>query len=404
MRPGASGRCGRRGRRPRRSAGRSSTSSSTGDPLFSLNYTSDSAEDLGRAKTLGEVPGRDPRLPRHDRQAAGDAGRASAGLRARVRARRRAARCGRRVLLASRRRHLRRHRRRRAERDRALPRRRRARRAVFAAVAVGGLDAAASAGRAAHGVDGRWPGVARRVRRASSPSSTSTCGASTTSCASAATRTTRSTAILDEPRGAATRCECGPLTLPNHKLVPDARWVADLPFERVRSRVQEARAGARASRSSSLGRFAIFKQAWTNELDPARVAAAARRLGRSSPAPTTMPPMRAARRLPARRSARSCCSRSVLRLWGTKTGLPYVYNVDEGAHFVPRAIGMFDHSYDPGYFINPPGADVPLPRRCSGCAGAGTTTRELIATDPTAGLRCSRASRWRVLATRVGRR
>ena len=44
-----------------------------------------------------------------------------------------------------------------------------------------------------------------------------------------------------------------------------------------------------------------------------------------------------------------------LRLWGIDTGLPYVYNADENAHFVPRAIGMFGHSYNPGYFINPPG-------------------------------------------------
>ena len=43
-----------------------------------------------------------------------------------------------------------------------------------------------------------------------------------------------------------------------------------------------------------------------------------------------------------------------LRLWGLKTGLPYVYNADENAHFVARAIGMFDHTYNPGYFINPP--------------------------------------------------
>ncbi len=43
-----------------------------------------------------------------------------------------------------------------------------------------------------------------------------------------------------------------------------------------------------------------------------------------------------------------------LRLWGLKTGLPYVYNADENAHFVPRAIGMFGHTYNPGYFINPP--------------------------------------------------
>jgi hypothetical protein len=44
----------------------------------------------------------------------------------------------------------------------------------------------------------------------------------------------------------------------------------------------------------------------------------------------------------------------VLRLWGFRHGLPFVYNADENAHFVPRAIGMFDHSYNPGYFINPP--------------------------------------------------
>jgi hypothetical protein len=44
----------------------------------------------------------------------------------------------------------------------------------------------------------------------------------------------------------------------------------------------------------------------------------------------------------------------IVRLWGVRHGLPFVYNVDEGAHFVPRAIGMFGHSANPGYFINPP--------------------------------------------------
>jgi hypothetical protein len=43
-----------------------------------------------------------------------------------------------------------------------------------------------------------------------------------------------------------------------------------------------------------------------------------------------------------------------LRLWGIDHGLPYVYNADENAHFVPRAIGMFGHSLNPDYFINPP--------------------------------------------------
>jgi 4-amino-4-deoxy-L-arabinose transferase-like glycosyltransferase len=44
----------------------------------------------------------------------------------------------------------------------------------------------------------------------------------------------------------------------------------------------------------------------------------------------------------------------VLRLWGLRHGLPYVFSADENAHFVPRAIGMFGHSLNPQYFVNPP--------------------------------------------------
>jgi 4-amino-4-deoxy-L-arabinose transferase-like glycosyltransferase len=43
-----------------------------------------------------------------------------------------------------------------------------------------------------------------------------------------------------------------------------------------------------------------------------------------------------------------------LRLWGLRQGLPLVYNADENAHFVAGAIGMFGHTYNPNYFINPP--------------------------------------------------
>jgi hypothetical protein len=43
-----------------------------------------------------------------------------------------------------------------------------------------------------------------------------------------------------------------------------------------------------------------------------------------------------------------------LRLWGIRQGLPYVYNADENAHFVPRAIGMFAFGWNPHYFANPP--------------------------------------------------
>jgi dolichyl-phosphate-mannose-protein mannosyltransferase len=44
----------------------------------------------------------------------------------------------------------------------------------------------------------------------------------------------------------------------------------------------------------------------------------------------------------------------LLRLWGAGHGLPYVFSADENAHFVPRAIGMFGHSLNPQYFVNPP--------------------------------------------------
>jgi len=43
-----------------------------------------------------------------------------------------------------------------------------------------------------------------------------------------------------------------------------------------------------------------------------------------------------------------------LRLWGVKEGLPYVYDVDEAAHFVPRAIAMSGTNLNPHYFANPP--------------------------------------------------
>src|SRR4051812_32549761 len=43
-----------------------------------------------------------------------------------------------------------------------------------------------------------------------------------------------------------------------------------------------------------------------------------------------------------------------LRLWGLRHGLPYAYNADENAHFVPGAMALFGHSWNPHYFINPP--------------------------------------------------
>jgi hypothetical protein len=43
-----------------------------------------------------------------------------------------------------------------------------------------------------------------------------------------------------------------------------------------------------------------------------------------------------------------------LRLWGVGQGLPYIYNIDEAGHFVPKAVEMFSHGLNPHYFVNPP--------------------------------------------------
>ncbi len=44
----------------------------------------------------------------------------------------------------------------------------------------------------------------------------------------------------------------------------------------------------------------------------------------------------------------------LLRLWGIKSGLPYVYDTDENQHFLPHAISLLAHNGNPNYFDNPP--------------------------------------------------
>ncbi|HEY8304986.1 MAG TPA: glycosyltransferase family 39 protein, partial [Solirubrobacteraceae bacterium] len=43
-----------------------------------------------------------------------------------------------------------------------------------------------------------------------------------------------------------------------------------------------------------------------------------------------------------------------LRLWGVRSGLPFIYNIDEAGHFVPKAVAMSSGGLDPRYFVNPP--------------------------------------------------
>ena len=74
----------------------------------------------------------------------------------------------------------------------------------------------------------------------------------------------------------------------------------------------------------------------------------------------------------------------LLRIWGADHGLPYAYNSDENAHFVPRAIGHLRPRVEPGLLRQPARLHVP---RCTSSSAVWFGGREgvsrLFATDPT---------------------
>jgi hypothetical protein len=73
-----------------------------------------------------------------------------------------------------------------------------------------------------------------------------------------------------------------------------------------------------------------------------------------------------------------------LRLWGIKQGLPYSFNSDEDAHFVPRAIGIFALGWNPHYFANPPAYTYLLHFVFALWFGGEAGVTHTFATDPTA--------------------
>jgi hypothetical protein len=243
----------------------------TGDPLFSLHYTSSSAEDLGRSKTLGQLPAAIPgfladviKLPI---LAAGGAGLLAAVLIVP----RRVLWPG--VLLLS-----------------GL--------ATFVAIGIAGLSiierylvlAALAMLLFAAFAAGGWtmlaPGLLRRVWS----------GLAGLAVVAVLVFTVLHlnlrhfdnelrfrgdahvalSAILSRP-AVRTALKCGPLTLPNHKLVPDSRWLAHLSYRRAYARAQMG-AGRYARKRQTrgvqllvLGRFALFEQAFTSDQDPATI-------------------------------------------------------------------------------------------------------------------------------------
>jgi hypothetical protein len=70
------------------------------------------------------------------------------------------------------------------------------------------------------------------------------------------------------------------------------------------------------------------------------------------------------------------------RVWGAKHGLPYAYNSDENAHFVPKAIGLFGHGWNPHYFVNPPAYTYVLHVVFAVWFGGRQGVYDAFATDP----------------------
>ena len=131
------------------------------------------------------------------------------------------------------------------------------------------------------------------------------------------------------------------------------------PAARPRARARRPGGPAPAPRRRAVRHEPLRRSSATPSPTPStRPPSRSRRTaGGGSRRATTSPPMPAAERrwlFPAGVAALVLGALG-LRLWGFRHGLPFVYNADENAHFVAGAIGMFGHTYNPNYFINPPG-------------------------------------------------
>jgi hypothetical protein len=72
-----------------------------------------------------------------------------------------------------------------------------------------------------------------------------------------------------------------------------------------------------------------------------------------------------------------------LRLWGIRQGLPFAYNTDEGDHFVPHAVQMFEEgTLNPHYFANPPAFTYLLHFLFGAWYGGGNGTVHAFRHDP----------------------
>jgi len=72
----------------------------------------------------------------------------------------------------------------------------------------------------------------------------------------------------------------------------------------------------------------------------------------------------------------------LLRLWGIRWGLPFTYNIDERAHFVPKAVGFFSGDLNPHYQLNPSGFSYLIGAVYAVYYGSGDAVRAAFSGDP----------------------
>ena len=177
------------------------------------------------------------------------------------------------------------------------------------------------------------------------------------------------TALHDPVVSAAVR-RCGVVSLPDNKLIPDARWILDSSASatswraarRARSPSTASRRScgactAAASRCTRSAARCSWRRSWTSATAPStrcrwRASSACTRAATTRCMPTAE---RRSRLLIWAGLAVVLAGGLALRLWGSGEGLPYIYNIDEATHFVPHAVRMFEQgTLNPHYFENPP--------------------------------------------------
>ena len=194
---------------------------------------------------------------------------------------------------------------------------------------------------------------------------------------------------------------CGAVSVPTHKLIPDTRWVLGLGEADVVARSDPSASSERKARYG----VAIYPRGphehpahRASRSTPTR-SRRCRAAGSGGSRPTSTSPHTFAAPPGVPRRSRDgrpdawalglggvLVGALVLRLWGIKHGLPYVFNVDEASNFVPdRGQLLLHRQLQPALLHQPARRSRTCCTRCSGSgSAAATASASALAADPTA--------------------